>query len=47
MRWREEIAVEQLSARKFNLLQVILFIFIARCRHLAGGSDSVWVAGDS
>jgi hypothetical protein len=26
MRWREEIAVGQLSARKFNLLQVILFI---------------------
>ena len=26
MRWREEIAVEQLSARKFNLLQVILIM---------------------
>ena len=26
MRWREETAVEQLSARKFNLLQVILII---------------------
>jgi hypothetical protein len=26
MRWREEIAVEQLSARKFNLLQIVLIM---------------------
>jgi len=26
MRWREEMAVEQLSARRFNLLQVVLII---------------------